>query len=314
MLKNIKCSFFFKFLFSHTSEGKKLKVARYSKYLQEILDRRLIHYKIFSQRYMILDKDGKGKEYDNYDELIYEGEYLNGKRHGIGKEYDYDGNLIFEGNYLNGKRNGKGKEYNKKGKLKFEGNYINGKRNGKGKEYNVDTGKLKFEGEYYEDLIISFISNNQKDNLAKFNKKEDKYLNESINGKIKLYDIDTGKLKFEGEYLNGKKWEGKIYYSFNNEVSEIKNGKGKIKIYGYKNTLIFEGEYLNGEANGKGKEYYDNGKLFFEGEYLNGEANGKGKEYNEDGELLFEGEYSNGIRWNGKGKEYNEDEVSFYLI
>ena len=34
-------------------------------------------------------------------------------------------------------------------------------------------------------------------------------------------------------------------------------------------TLIYEGEYLNGEKNGKAKEYYFNGKLFFEGEYLN---------------------------------------------
>ena len=32
--------------------------------------------------------------------------------------------------------------------------------------------------------------------------------------------------------------------------------------------LKFEGEYLNGERNGKGKEYYK-GKLLFEGEYLN---------------------------------------------
>ena len=90
---------------------------------------------------MIIDKDGKGKEYDRDDELIYEGEYLNGKR------------------------------------------------NGKGKEYNGDTGELKFEGEYYENLRISFISNNQND-------KEDKYSKESINGKIKLYDIYTGKLLF----------------------------------------------------------------------------------------------------------------------
>ena len=34
---------------------------------------------------------------------------------------------------------------------------------------------------------------------------------------------------------------------------------------------MFEGEYLNGQRNGKGKEYYSNGKLKFEGEYLNGE-------------------------------------------
>ena len=34
---------------------------------------------------------------------------------------------------------------------------------------------------------------------------------------------------------------------------------------------MFEGEYLNGERNGKGKEYDWTGKLIFEGEYLNGE-------------------------------------------
>ena len=33
----------------------------------------------------------------------------------------------------------------------------------------------------------------------------------------------------------------------------------------------FEGEYLNGKRNGKGKEYsYWNGNLQFEGEYLSG--------------------------------------------
>ena len=33
--------------------------------------------------------------------------------------------------------------------------------------------------------------------------------------------------------------------------------------------LLFEGDYLNGIRNGKGKEYKLN-KLIFEGEYLNG--------------------------------------------
>ena len=32
--------------------------------------------------------------------------------------------------------------------------------------------------------------------------------------------------------------------------------------------LIFEGQYLNGEKNRKGKEYDYNGKLIFEGEFL----------------------------------------------
>ena len=65
--------------------------------------------------------------------------------------------------------------------------------------------------------------------------------------------------------------------------------------------LLFEGEYLSWERNGKGKEYYHNGKLIFEGEYLNGKRNGKGKEYYHNGKLSFEGEYKNGEKWNGKG-------------
>ena len=34
--------------------------------------------------------------------------------------------------------------------------------------------------------------------------------------------------------------------------------------------LTFEGEYLNGRRNGKGKEYNYNGQLIFDGEYLDG--------------------------------------------
>ena len=61
--------------------------------------------------YEIINGNGKGAEYDEYNrKLIFEGEYLNGKRNGKGKEYDKDGELIFEGEYLNGFRNGKRKE------------------------------------------------------------------------------------------------------------------------------------------------------------------------------------------------------------
>ena len=48
------------------------------------------------------------------------------------------------------------------------------------------------------------------------------------------------------------------------------------------------------------KDYFDDGTLLFEGEYLNGQRHGKGKEY-EYNILKFEGEFLNGQR-NGKGK------------
>ena len=91
--------------------------------------------------------NGEGKEFGNYNDLIFEGEYINGIKNGKVKEYDFYGGLIFDGEYVNGERNRKGKEYNKD-KLIFEGEFLNNKKwNGIGKEYNEDN-KLKYEGEY----------------------------------------------------------------------------------------------------------------------------------------------------------------------
>ena len=62
--------------------------------------------------------------------------------------------------------------------------------------------------------------------------------------------------------------------------NKIKDGIGNINEYNYKGKLEFEGEYLKGERNEKGREYYYfDGKIEFEGEYLNGKRNGKGREY-----------------------------------
>ena len=68
-----------------------------------------------------------------------------------------------------------------------------------------------------------------------------------------------------------------IWYDNLNKIAyELKEGKGLVKEYIYGN-LSFEGEYLNGLRDGKGKEYFYNNKLKFEGEYLKGERNGKRK-------------------------------------
>ncbi len=65
-------------------------------------------------------------------------------------------------------------------------------------------------------------------------------------------------------------------------------------MYDLNGNLKFEGEYLNGEKNGEGKEY-DNNRLIFEGEYLNGNKwNGKGKEYYSNGNVKNEYQYING--------------------
>ena len=151
---------------------------------------------------------------------------------------------------------------------------------------------------YLIKLIYTFVEESQKLKLVRYNKNIQKYLDISIinykyfkgryiiyesNGIGKEYNGEDDTLKFEGEYLNGKR-----------------NGKGKEY---YDGQLVFEGEYINGQKNGKGKEYYldfsENDKLQFEGGYLNGKRNGRGKEYYEDGKLIFEGEYLNDKEWIG---------------
>ena len=69
--------------------------------------------------------------------------------------------------------------------------------------------------------------------------------------------------------------------------------------------MKFEGEYLNGERKGKGKEYKDKSReILFEGIYLY-DNRIKGKEYHKNGNLDFEGEYLFNKKWNGKGYDEN---------
>ena len=90
-------------------------------------------------------KKGKGyiKEYNNGRKIIFEGEYLNGKRlKGKGKELNIHGILKYEGKYFFGKIYGKGKQYNVNGNLEYVGQFLDNERHGNGKEY-YENGKLK---------------------------------------------------------------------------------------------------------------------------------------------------------------------------
>ena len=176
-------------------------------------------------------KNGIGKEYDEDNNLIFDGEYKEGKKlNGILKNY-LNGFLLFEAEILNGKiktsktydektknvlefRNGNGYTrqyydiYSDFNILKFEGEFKNGLRNGKGKEYGL-LNNIIFEGEY---------------------------LNGERNGKGKEFFFN-GSIKYEGEFSDGKR-----------------HGKGKE--YDIKGALIFEGEYINDKR--KEKEVINN--------------------------------------------------------
>ena len=322
MLDNIRSKYILKFFLSHVNEKKKLNLVKYNKNIQSKININILNYKILSGNYTTIyeNNNKRAKIYDEYkDKLIFEGEFSNGKKNGKGKEYDNYERLIFEGEYINGEKNGKGKEYYDNDKIKFEGVYKYGKRNGKGKEYYKD-GEVKFEGEYKNGIMYEgkMYDNKQKKiyelkkgkgKVKEYNDYEElitfegEYLNGVRHGTGKEY-YESGRKKFEGEYLNGKRWNGIGYNTRNNKVFELFNGYGLVKEYNDNGKIKFEGEYMNGEKNGKGKEYYENGRLKFDGQYVNGKKQGYCKDYNENNSLEFEGEYWDDIK-NGNGKEYD---------
>ena len=169
----------------------------------------------------------------------------------------------FNGKYIlyDPKISKRGKEYNKLDQLIYVGEYLHGERSGRGTEYDPENENEIYEGEY---------------------------LHGERNGKGTEYQ--NREIIFEGEYKNGKRYEGMEYWNYYD---------GDIYTH-------FEGVC---KQNGKteGKIYTDYGNVLFEGEFLNGKKDGIGKEYNHKGLLIFEGEYLDDYRWNGKEKEYNDD-------
>ena len=231
--------------------------------------------KIKYNKYKDGKRNGKGKEFYSNKKIKFEGEYLDGKRW-KGKGYDPNGNLEF------GMEKGLGyiKEYFSNGKVKLEGKYVNGVKHGFFKLYNIEYIEVQlWEKQKVENSEFYYLEF------------EGQYINGERNGKGKENNI-RNILEFEGEYLNGKRnGKGEIYFKDGDLKLEVEYIKGKIK-YGK--------EYIKDFSKIYNRFIF---RLVFEGEYNNGEKNGKGKEYNSDNKLQFKGGYLNGKRWNGI--EYN---------
>ena len=153
------------------------------------------------------------------------------------------------------------------------------------------------KSQYYIKILFSHLNDKVKLNLIKYNKKLQNLLDISlINFKV-----------YKGLYIvyEEKNKKGKLYNGYKNRLSyegEFLHGKknGKGKKFGLYGNIYYEGEYFNGIINGKGKEFYYNGQVKFEGNYLNGLYHGEGKYYYYNDKVGKEGEYLNGKLWNGK--------------
>lgn len=92
----------------------------------------------------------------------WEGGVLNGERYGYGKEYNDENNLVYEGFIYDNTRVCYGKEYRgirgKKNGLMYEGCYVNGVRYGFGKSYNLN-GAFEYGGKWLSNRPITRVYN-----------------------------------------------------------------------------------------------------------------------------------------------------------
>ena len=131
---------------------------------------------------------------------------------------------------------------------------------------------------------------------------------------------DDGKkktiMKFKGSGSEEVMVE-KIGYSQRGDTLILEKPLDKLKMereYYEDGEIKEEGNYKDGERDGKYTSYYKNGQIKSEGNYKDGERVGKWISYYEDGQIKEEGKYKSVVKYgfvlpikDGKWTYYNED-------
>ncbi len=124
------------------------------------------------------------------------------------------------------------------------------------------------------------------------------YINDTLEGTMKIFRLVDAKLLHEEQYLNGKRNGHYIDYDEKDSIELIqhyKNNKlhGNIKWY-YKSKLMEDMNYKNGKKDGVSKLYNANGNLSSMITFKNGEKDGISKLYNDNGNQSSMLTYKNG--------------------
>ena len=138
--------------------------------------------------------NGKGTKYYPNGNILYEGDFIDGKFKGKGK-YIYDNGDYYIGQFKNNRRNGKGKIYGADGNCHFEGNFIDNEPKGEVTMFNQD-------GRSFLSQPKNIIINKDKNNIN-----QKKYQNQSkniINNNYKINNNDNFKINQNNSNNNNK--------------------------------------------------------------------------------------------------------------
>lgn len=180
-------------------------------------------------------EQGLWKEYHTNGQLKAQGEYMNGKRIGEWSFYHANGKLEQKGKYdKKGKAQGLWKWYYESGHLLKEENYLNDILDGLMTEYS-DSGMVITKGQYID---------GQKEDEWVYElgdyKEIGKYKGDRRSGIWKHFYTPSGKLRFEGAFVDG-------------------NPDGKHEFYYLNGKTQQEGKYVIGRKEGNWEYYSEDG-------------------------------------------------------
>lgn len=229
--------------------------------------------------------NGKYEEYE-YNKLISEGSYKEGRKHGVFKTFDSEQRIKEEKSYKEGKLDGIHKTFYTTGKIEREVSYRNGKQDGKELAYDSD-GTLRREHAYKDGKQVGKQFTFYK---GTYELHETLYYNE-LGQKDGDYSsmFVFGQPHVLGHYKNGQK-DGRWI-----EIAESGD------------TIVVE-TYANGKEEGLHISYDPRTGMRLKEFYLKADRkDGLYREYNpENGELICEATYQYG-RLNGKERRLMVD-------
>ena len=236
----------------------------------------------------------EGEHFVN-DKLQYEGYFSDGLYSGFGKYFE-DGEIVYAGNWVNGKPEGEGTEYHEG--AEFYGTYLDGKRNGIFQiKRNGTTRYVNFINDVPDLNNCSVIYNN---GIKWEGALTDSYEPTGF-GKIIKSDetinfvyTDNGEITGKQEifFSNGTSYDGEL-------IAGKRNGYG---VQSYLNGITYYGEWKDDEASGYGELVFDD-DWYYSGEWKNGYYDGDGDFYFPN--VSYEGSWV-------KGKKHGYGTLTLY--
>ena len=222
------------------------------------------------------------------------------------KEYSEAGQVVSQGIMDDkGLKNEFWKFYFPGGGVRSEGVFSNNLRSGEWKFYYPD-GKLEQKGFYREGktdgLWVWYYSDGSV-------LREENYYRGKEDGMSVEYDR-FGNIIAKGEYIEGNK-EGEWYYNVGDQVEKgnysfgLKDGTWRH--YFPDGKKKFEGAFVQGNANGKHKIYYDNGKLKEDQFWEMGMRTRTWRKYDREGNILLSTTYENDVMTKINGVKVNSE-------